>query len=164
MEPERASEPAVVIMRSAVSMLSLMSTGMPCSGPRGPFSCRSLSSASAIASASGFSSMMALIAGPRLSISSMRSRYFSAIDRAVYRPDFIPACNSATVVSSSSNGFTAAGVCEGSAEDPASAVALPSRLACKNVRRFIRFQYASRRSTSRARSSTCGRIAFSNCG
>ena len=34
MEPTRASEPAVVIMRSAVSMLSLISTGMPCSGPR----------------------------------------------------------------------------------------------------------------------------------
>ncbi len=30
----RASEPAVVFMRSAVSMLSLISTGMPCSGPR----------------------------------------------------------------------------------------------------------------------------------
>src|SRR5580698_8613326 len=29
-----ASEPAVVCILSAVSMLSLMSTGMPCSGPR----------------------------------------------------------------------------------------------------------------------------------
>ena len=35
-DPSSASEPAVVIMRSAVSMLSLMRTGMPWSGPRGP--------------------------------------------------------------------------------------------------------------------------------
>ena len=34
--PASASEPAVVIMRSAVAMLSLMRIGMPCSGPRGP--------------------------------------------------------------------------------------------------------------------------------
>src|SRR5271155_2017706 len=33
LEPTRASEPAVVIMRSAVSMLSLISTGIPCNGP-----------------------------------------------------------------------------------------------------------------------------------
>src|SRR5580658_5291461 len=33
-EPTSASDPAVVIIRSAVSMLSLISTGMPCSGPR----------------------------------------------------------------------------------------------------------------------------------
>ena len=36
-EPTSASDPAVVCMRSAVSMLSLISTGMPCSGPRAPF-------------------------------------------------------------------------------------------------------------------------------
>ena len=36
-EPSSASEPAVVVMRSAVSMLSLMTIGMPCSGPRAPF-------------------------------------------------------------------------------------------------------------------------------
>ena len=35
MEPSSASEPAVVVIRSAVSMLSLSSTGMPWSGPRG---------------------------------------------------------------------------------------------------------------------------------
>ena len=33
-EPSSASDPAVVDMRSAVSMLSLISTGMPCIGPR----------------------------------------------------------------------------------------------------------------------------------
>src|SRR5450631_248267 len=41
LDPTRASEPAVVIMRSAVSMLSLISTGIPCSGPRGPLALRS---------------------------------------------------------------------------------------------------------------------------
>src|ERR1039457_6067356 len=41
-DPTSASDPAVVNMRSAVSMLSLMKTGIPCSGPRGPFSLRSL--------------------------------------------------------------------------------------------------------------------------
>src|SRR5215472_3775963 len=39
--PTKAREPAVVIMRSAVAMLSLISTGIPCSGPRGPFALRS---------------------------------------------------------------------------------------------------------------------------
>src|SRR5438128_4029200 len=34
--PSSASDPAVVCMRSAVSMLSLIRTGIPCSGPRGP--------------------------------------------------------------------------------------------------------------------------------
>ena len=43
--PASASDPAVVFMRSPVSMLSLMRTGMPCSGPRGPFDLRSWSSA-----------------------------------------------------------------------------------------------------------------------
>src|SRR5437016_10858353 len=33
-DPASASEPAVVVMRSCVSILSLMSTGMPCKGPR----------------------------------------------------------------------------------------------------------------------------------
>ncbi len=98
-----ASEPAVVVMRSCVSMLSLMSTGMPCSGPRGPFAFRSLSRSLAIDSTSGFSSITELIAGPCLSISSMRSRYFFASECAVYFPDAIPACNSPTVSSSSSN-------------------------------------------------------------
>ncbi len=51
---------------------------------------RSLSSASAIASASGFTSITLLIPGPCLSISSIRAKYFSVIDRAVYFPDIIP--------------------------------------------------------------------------
>ena len=46
--PASASDPAVVIIRSAVAMLSLISTGMPCSGPRRRPARRSASSASAI--------------------------------------------------------------------------------------------------------------------
>ena len=38
-EPSSASDPAVVVIRSAVSMLSLMTTGMPCSGHAGPSPC-----------------------------------------------------------------------------------------------------------------------------
>src|SRR5216117_474515 len=41
--PTSASEPAVVAIRSAVAMLSLMRIGMPCRGPRGPFVFRSAS-------------------------------------------------------------------------------------------------------------------------
>src|SRR5258707_9005221 len=41
MEPARASEPAVVIVLSAVSTLSLSRIGMPCNGPRGPLVQRS---------------------------------------------------------------------------------------------------------------------------
>ena len=71
-----ASEPAVVCMRSAVSMLSLISTGMPCSGPRGPFALRSLSNASAISRASGLNSITLLRAGPFWSTASMRALVF----------------------------------------------------------------------------------------
>ena len=63
-EPSRASEPAVVVLRSPVSTLSLSSTGMPCSGPRGPFARRSASSASARARASGLTSRTLAQLGP----------------------------------------------------------------------------------------------------
>lgn len=69
-----ASEPAVVRIRSAVSMLSLITIGIPCIGPRVRPALRSRSSISAVASASGFNSIIALIAGPRLSIASIRAR------------------------------------------------------------------------------------------
>ena len=105
-EPTSASEPAVVIILSAVSMLSLISTGTPWRGPRGPFALRSRSSSSAIARASGFSSMTLLMAGPCLSISSMRAVYFSTSERAVNFPDFMPSCSSEIAISSSSNAFT----------------------------------------------------------
>jgi len=158
MEPESASDPAVVIMRSAVSMLSLIRTGIPWSGPRGPLSRLSLSSASAMERASGFSSMTALMAGPRLSILSIRARYFSANDRAVNSPDFMRACKSVTVASSSSNALW------GAANVRARAAPLASRLYLSKSLRSMEYQYASKRSASRARSSTCGRMAFSNWG
>src|SRR6266550_7445962 len=52
-DPSNASEPAVVCILSKVSILSLIRTGTPCSGPRTFFSFRSRSRLSAIASASG---------------------------------------------------------------------------------------------------------------
>src|SRR3984957_9834590 len=87
-------------------MLSLISTGIPCRGPRGPLALRSLSKASAIASASGFVSITLRISGPCASIASIRAKYFSAIDRAVCFPDFMPSCSSAIVTSSNSKPFT----------------------------------------------------------
>src|SRR5437016_5487505 len=80
-----------------------MSTGMPCSGPRGPLALRSLSRSDAIDNASGFNSITELIAGPCLSTSSIRSRYFLVSECALYFPEAIPLCNSAMVNSSSSN-------------------------------------------------------------
>src|ERR1035438_3563279 len=105
LEPARASDPAVVIMLSAVAMLSLISTGMPCSGPRGPRLLRSASWLSAVVRASGFSSMMLCRDGPALALSmaAMRARYFSANVRAVSRPEAMRCCRSAMVASSRSN-------------------------------------------------------------
>ena len=80
-EPTSANDPAVVCIRSAVSMLSLISTGIPCRGPRAPLAFRSLSRPSAIARASGLSSMTLFTAGPRRSISSIRCLYFSVKER-----------------------------------------------------------------------------------
>ena len=104
LEPTSASDPAVVIMRSAVAMLSLIRMGMPCNGPLGPLPLRSRSRSSAMEAASGFISMMAFTV--RLSMSSMRAVYFSTRDFAVNLPDFIPSCSSGMVISSSSNGLT----------------------------------------------------------
>ena len=73
-DPSRASEPAVVCWLSPVSMLSLRSTGIPCSGPRGPRSFRSRSSASAISSASLFVSRSEPRFGPLRSSASIRPR------------------------------------------------------------------------------------------
>ena len=117
-EPSSASEPAVVIMRSCVSILSLMSTGIPCKGPRGPLAFRSRSSSRAIATASGFTSSTARSLG---STSSIRRKYFFVSDAALSFPDFIAACRLATVASSHSNGLTRAGigvVGEGAADSP----------------------------------------------
>jgi hypothetical protein len=72
-DPERASEPAVVVVLSAVSTLSLRRIGIPCSGPRTWPRRRSASSASAMASASGVVSMTWRRAGPLRSSASMRA-------------------------------------------------------------------------------------------
>ena len=64
---------------------------MPCSGPRTCFSRRSLSAVSASASASGFTSITLFNCGPPASTASMRAKYFSTNDRAVYLPDSFPA-------------------------------------------------------------------------
>ena len=47
---------------------------MPWSGPRGPFSLRSLSRASAMVRASGLVSITLLMVGPLLSMAFMRDR------------------------------------------------------------------------------------------
>jgi len=73
--PASASEPAVLCIRSRVATLSFTSTGMPCSGPRGPFALRSASSAAACPSASGLASSTDRSAGPFRSSSSIRWRY-----------------------------------------------------------------------------------------
>ena len=72
-DPASASDPAVVIIWSCVSMLSLMRTGTPCSGPRSPLG--TPSSLAAICRALGFTSMTEFRAGPDLSNFSMRFRY-----------------------------------------------------------------------------------------
>src|SRR5439155_6870136 len=81
--PTRARDPAVVAIRSAVATLSLISTGIPCSGPRDPCARRSASRLSAMASASGFVSSTARSAGPRRSSASIRARYRSHRPRAL---------------------------------------------------------------------------------
>ena len=129
-------------MRSAVSMLSLIRTGIPCSGPRTCFPPRSLSSASAMARASGLTSITLLIVGPCLSISSMRARYLSVIDRALNFPEVMPACKSAMVISSNSKAFISASCAvEATSRAPAragkTAALTPARaLVCKKRRRW----------------------------
>src|SRR5689334_4688298 len=119
-------------------MLSLIRIGMPCNGPRTRPSLRSRSSAAAIASASGLSSMTDFIVGPRLSISLMRSVYFSTSDRAEYLPDCIPRCRSAMVSSSSSKAGGGVNAAVGLVTATASAVAV----VCRKFLRFMRPLYA----------------------
>src|SRR5665213_1210151 len=84
--PASASDPAVVSMRSPVSMLSLTSTGTPCRGPRTRPSRRSSSSRSAISSQSGLSSMTERRLGPTWSMAAIRSRCISASRRTLNSP------------------------------------------------------------------------------
>ena len=80
-DPSSASEPAVVVIRSCVSMLSLSATGMPCSGPRTLPALRSASSWSAMASASGLVSMIARSSGP-LAVQRLDARQIQLGDGA----------------------------------------------------------------------------------
>ena len=89
--------------------------------------------------------MTLLTPGPCLSIASIRARYFSAIECAVYMPDFMPSCKSAMVFSSNSNEGTSTRCvpCEFSratakadlVKGAAAAVAPPIRLSCRNLLR-----------------------------
>src|SRR5512137_433049 len=94
-----ASEPALVLMRSRVAMLSFTRTGIPCSGPRGWPALRSRSRSAAMASASGWTSMTDAIRGPLRSIASMRARQAAASVRAVSRPASIRARSASIDVS-----------------------------------------------------------------
>ena len=121
--PTSASEPAVVCIRSPVSMLSLMSTGIPCSGPRTRPCRRSASRAAAMASASGFTSITLRSVGPAASMAAMRARYARTSAREVVVPRVMRRCNSATPTSASANGGGAASSSSGNAHDAAEAAA-----------------------------------------
>src|SRR5262249_43966343 len=89
-----AIEPAVVFIRSPVSMLSLTKIGTPASGPGGRPALRSRSDRAAIARASGLISITALSLGPLRSIASMRARYSSTSRAEVHLPARRPAASS----------------------------------------------------------------------
>src|SRR6185437_5618206 len=108
LDPTNAKDPAVVCILSAVSMLSLISTGIPCNGPRGPLALDSISREAAMARASGLISIM-LFTRP-LSSSSIRAKYAFVRADAERLPDFIFSCNSPTVTSSNMKGFACGGV------------------------------------------------------
>ena len=71
--PASANDPAVVCILSPVSMLSLSSTGMPCSGPAIFPLARCASEFWASVSASGFSSITEFTPGPFWSSAMIRS-------------------------------------------------------------------------------------------
>src|SRR5688572_5411620 len=102
-EPTSASEPAVVSILSAVSILSFSRMGIPCIGPRSSLRFRSRSRSRAISMASGFDSITELIAGPFRSNSSMRRKYAFVSPTAVILPDDIARCSSGIVASSHRN-------------------------------------------------------------
>ena len=80
-------------------MLSLSSTGTPCSGPRAPFCRRSRSSVAAISSASRLSSITERIADPRWSSARILRRYAAVSAADVSRPAAIAAPRSSIVLS-----------------------------------------------------------------
>jgi len=128
----RATTPSVSESRrtaitSAVAMLSLIKTGMPCIGPRVRPALRSASRRSAIARASGLISRTLCSAGPVRSIASIRARYLSTSERDVSCPDVMRCCRPA-MVASSTEGAAGAGdwaVTSTAAETAASASVTP---------------------------------------
>ncbi len=123
-------------MPSAVSILSLIRSGIPWRGPRSAPAFRSRSSASAAARAPGFVSITARSAGPRRSSRSTRSKYCSTSPRAVKRPESSPAWSSAMP----SSPISAKGMSRGrdGRAAIAAAAALPLRPACRNRLRLHR--------------------------
>jgi hypothetical protein len=105
LESTRASDPAVVSIRSAVSMLSLSRIGTPYKGSL-PRSARFVSSSAAMACASGLSSSTERSDGPRASSTSMRAAYRSSTASTVVRPESSSRCRCA--MSSSCRGCSAA--------------------------------------------------------
>jgi len=98
--PASASEPAVLCIRSRVATLSFTSTGMPCAA-RAAFGLALEHRARWPAPARRVASRTARSAGPLRSSSSIRWRYAVTSERAVYFPDWRPACSPAMVASSS---------------------------------------------------------------
>ena len=149
-DPRSAVDPAVVVIRSAVSMLSFSRMGMPCSGPRGPEAWNSRSRASAISSASGFTSRTANSRGPWRFSASMRSRYISVIERQVYSPVRMPSWTASIVISSRAKSGTPPGALScppsprpepgsppGVSQPPSATRAPAATPVPRNVRRFI---------------------------
>ena len=136
--PSSASDPPVVC-RPTVSKLSFTIMGMQCIGPVGPPVAYRLSSESATASASGFTRTIALMAGPRLSRASMRSRYAFVSARQVSVFALKAAWIWAMVASSRRNGRRA-----GWAESVAVDVAASSRAVAIWVCRGIAPKYLFR--------------------
>src|SRR5215813_13700255 len=134
-DPTNASDPAVVCIRSAVSMLSLISTGTPCSGPRTLPALRSRSRLAAIDQASGFSSITLFTPGPDLSTASIRETYFSTSDCAVNFPEAIPDCSSVVVISSSSKSGKESDLPLAAADRTPTAIP-PKAVVFKNCRRL----------------------------
>ncbi len=108
-DPASSTDPPVVGM-SEVSTLSFRTTGMPCSGDRGPLAARSRSSSRARSRARSLSQSTVFSAGPRWSYASMRARYVSTSRSAVRVPASKAAFTSATVADESGMAWAAASV------------------------------------------------------
>src|SRR5947208_10771013 len=93
-DPNRASDPAVVSILSAVATLSFTRIGIPWSGPRTWPALRSPSRRTAIASAAGVSPMTEFTVGPEKSIRSIRFMYARVSRRDVVLPECIAARSS----------------------------------------------------------------------